>query len=117
MTWRPSSRRSISAMPRWSDIRPEGGEVVRYIGRHGTSRVAKAALISAVLPVMLKSETNPEGLPIEVFDEIRAGVRNDRSQYYQDLAKPFYGAKRPGQRSLARSIWISSGFGACKRGK
>ena len=73
-----------------------GGEVVRYIGRHGTSRVVKAALISAVPPIMVKSDTNPEGLPIEVFDEIRAGVRNDRSQYYQDLAKPFYGANRPG---------------------
>lgn len=69
-----------------------GGEVVRYIGRHGTSRVAKAVLIAAVPPLMLKTAANPEGLPIEVFDAIRAGVMNDRSQFYKDLAVQFYGA-------------------------
>ena len=72
-----------------------GGEVARYIGRHGTKRVKKAVLIAAVPPIMLKTPANPEGLPIEVFDEIRAGVARDRSQYYKDLAIAFYGANRP----------------------
>jgi non-heme chloroperoxidase len=69
-----------------------GGEVVRYIGRHGTKRVAKAVLIGAVPPLMLKTAANPEGLPLEVFDSIRAGVMKDRSQFYKDLALKFYGA-------------------------
>jgi non-heme chloroperoxidase len=69
-----------------------GGEVTRYIGRHGTSRVAKAVLVSAVSPLMLKTEANPEGTPIEAFDEIRAGVAADRSQFYKDLTTAFYGA-------------------------
>ncbi|MFC5203735.1 alpha/beta fold hydrolase [Streptomyces kaempferi] len=73
-----------------------GGEVARYIGRHGTGRVAKAVLLSAIPPLMLKTEANPEGLPIEVFDEIRAGVAKDRSQFYQDLSETFYGANRDG---------------------
>lgn len=73
-----------------------GGEVVRYIGRHGTQRVAKVVLIAAVPPLMLKTPANPEGLPIEVFDQIRAGLANDRSQFYRDLAIMFYGANRPG---------------------
>jgi len=73
-----------------------GGEVARYIARHGTKRVAKAVLIAAVPPIMLKSATNPEGLPLEVFDQIRAGVANDRSQFYKDLALQFYGANRLG---------------------
>ena len=73
-----------------------GGEVARYIGRHGTKRVAKAVLIAAVPPIMLKSPSNPEGLPMDVFDSIRAGVAGDRSQYYKNLAIPFYGANRPG---------------------
>ncbi len=73
-----------------------GGEVTRYIGRHGTSRVAKAVLVGAVPPLMLKTEANPGGLPIEVFDEIRAGVAADRSQFFKDLTVPFYGANRPG---------------------
>jgi non-heme chloroperoxidase len=72
-----------------------GGEVAHYIGRHGTARVAKAVLVGAVPPLMLKTEANPGGLPIEVFDQIRAGVSGDRSQYYQDLSKPFFGANRP----------------------
>ncbi|EHK63589.1 non-heme chloroperoxidase [Achromobacter arsenitoxydans SY8] len=72
-----------------------GGEVARYIGRHGTGRVARAVLIGAVPPVMLKSAANPEGLPVEVFDGIRDGVAGDRSQFYKDLAVPFYGANRP----------------------
>jgi non-heme chloroperoxidase len=73
-----------------------GGEIARYIGRHGTKRVAKAVLIAAVPPIMLKTEANPEGLPIEVFDGIRAGLVKDRSQYYKDLAVAFYGANREG---------------------
>jgi non-heme chloroperoxidase len=73
-----------------------GGEVARYIGRHGTKRVAKAVLIAAVPPIMLKSPANPEGLPLEAFDAIRAGLVKDRSQFYEDLAPMFYGANRPG---------------------
>jgi non-heme chloroperoxidase len=74
-----------------------GGEVARYIGRHGTARVAKAALISAVPPLMLKTENNPDGLPIEVFDGLRTGSLADRSQLYKDLASgPFFGFNRPG---------------------
>jgi non-heme chloroperoxidase len=73
-----------------------GGEVTRYIGLHGTSRVAKAVLISAVPPGLLQSDANPEGLPIEAFDALRAGLMADRSQFYKDLAVQFYGANRPG---------------------
>lgn len=72
-----------------------GGEVARYIGRHGTNRVRKAVLIAAVPPIMLRTPSNPEGLPIDVFDKIRAGVAGDRSQYYKELAIAFYGANRP----------------------
>jgi len=73
-----------------------GGEVARYIGRHGTKRVAKAVLIAAVPPIMVKTSANPEGLPMEVFDQIRAGLNKDRSQFYKDLSMQFYGANRPG---------------------
>ena len=73
-----------------------GGEVARYIARYGTSRVAKAVLIAAVPPIMLKSKSNPEGLPIEVFDNLRSSLVKDRSQFYKELATPFYGANRPG---------------------
>lgn len=73
-----------------------GGEVTRYVGRHGTDRVAKVVLVGAITPLMLKTEANPGGLPIDVFDDIRAGVANDRSQFYKDLSTPFYGANRPG---------------------
>jgi non-heme chloroperoxidase len=85
-----------------------GGEVARYIGRHGTSRVAKAVLISAVPPLMLKTAANPGGLPIDAFDQIRAGVLADRSQFFQDLSAPFYGANRPGSKvsqGLRDSFW------------
>src|SRR5438046_3120664 len=71
-----------------------GGEVARYIGRHGTGRVAKVVLVAAVPPIMLKTDANPEGLPMKVFDDIRAGVAGDRSQFYKDLAVQFYGANR-----------------------
>ncbi len=86
-----------------------GGEVVRYIGRHGTKRVAKAVLIGAVPPLMLKTPANPGGLPIEVFDQIRAGVLADRSQFFKDLSMPFYGFNRPGAKisqGLQDSFWL-----------
>jgi non-heme chloroperoxidase len=86
-----------------------GGEVARYIGRHGTKRVAKAVLIAAVPPLMLKTEANPGGLPIEVFDDLRAKVLADRSQFFQDLSAPFYGANRPGAKvsqGLRDSFWL-----------
>jgi non-heme chloroperoxidase len=88
-----------------------GGEVARYIGRHGTKRVAAAVLLSAVPPIMLKSATNPEGLPMEVFDQIRAGVAGDRSQFYKDLAVQFYGANRPGAKvsqGILDQFWLWS---------
>jgi non-heme chloroperoxidase len=86
-----------------------GGEVARYIGRHGTKRVSKAVLISAVVPLMLKTEKNPTGLPIEVFDDIRKNVQHDRSQFFKDLSAPFYGANRPGNtvsQGLRDSFWL-----------
>ena len=95
-----------------------GGEVARYIGRHGTRRVAKAALIGAIPPVMLKSEANPAGLPIEVFDQLRAGVVADRSQFFKELSLPFYGYNRPGAKvseGVKESFWrqcMMAGFPA-----
>lgn len=86
-----------------------GGEVARYIGRHGTKRVAKAVLISAVPPLMLKTPTNPGGAPIEVFDQIRAAVLADRSQFWKDLSLPFYGFNRAGAKvseGLRDSFWL-----------
>jgi len=87
-----------------------GGEVARYIGRHGTKRVAKAALIAAVPPLMLKTAANPGGLPMAKFDEIRLASSADRSQFYQDLASgPFFGANRPGARvsqGMIDSFWL-----------
>jgi non-heme chloroperoxidase len=86
-----------------------GGEVTRYIGRHGTRRVAKAALISSVPPLMLKTPANPGGLPIEAFDGIRAGVMHDRSQFYQDVSAAFYGANRPENRAtqgMRDAFWL-----------
>jgi non-heme chloroperoxidase len=94
-----------------------GGEVTRYIGRHGTRRVAKAVLIGAVPPLLLKTEANPGGLPIEVFDQIRAGVAADRSQYFQDFATPFYGANRSGTKvsqALMDFFWLQSMMGGLK---
>lgn len=88
-----------------------GGEVARYIGRHGSKRVAKAVLIGAVPPVMLKSAANPEGLPIEVFDGLRAGVAGDRSQFYKEFALPFFGANRPGAKvsqGILDQFWLWS---------
>ena len=86
-----------------------GGEVARYIGRHGTDRVAKAVLISAVPPLMLKTPANPGGLPIEAFDAIRAGVTADRSQFFKDLTTPFYGGNRDGaqvSQGVRDSFWM-----------
>jgi non-heme chloroperoxidase len=95
-----------------------GGELARYFGRHGTRRAAKAVFISAVVPCMLQTATNPTGVPLAVFDQIRAGVLNDRSQYFRDLSGPFYGANRPGSRvsaGLRDSFWLQgmqAGFNA-----
>ncbi len=86
-----------------------GGEVARYIGRHGTKRVAKAALIGAVPPLMLKTAANPGGLPLDVFDAIRAGVLADRSQFFKDLSLPFYGFNRAGanvSQGVRDSFWL-----------
>src|SRR5690242_14782820 len=88
-----------------------GGEVARYIGRHGTRRVAKAVLISAVPPLMLKTPANPGGLPIAAFDAIRAGLLADRAQYFRDFSAPFYGANRPGAKvsqGLRDSFWLQA---------
>lgn len=86
-----------------------GGEVARYLARHGTRRVAKAVLIGAVPPLMLKTEANPDGLPIETFDRIRAGVLADRSRFFKDLTLPFYGYNRPGaepSEAVRESFWL-----------
>jgi len=86
-----------------------GGEVARYIGRHGNERVSKAVLIGAVPPVMLKSATNPGGLGIEAFDQIRGGVQSDRSQFFKDLSLPFYGYNRAGAKiseGVRESFWL-----------
>lgn len=96
-----------------------GGEVARYIGRHGNARVAKAVLIGAVPPLMLKTPANPGGTPIEVFDQNRAAVQADRSQFWKDLSAPFYGANRPGAKvsqGLRDSFWLQgmiAGIKAC----
>jgi non-heme chloroperoxidase len=88
-----------------------GGEVTRYIGRHGTKRVARAVLIGAIPPLMLKTEANPGGLPMEVFDKMRADVVADRSQFWKDLSMPFYGYNRPGAKiseGVRESFWLQS---------
>ena len=88
-----------------------GGEVTRYIGRHGTGRVAKVVLLSAIPPLMLKTDGNPEGLPLDVFDGIRAGVAGNRSQFYRELAEPFYGANRAGStvaQGTKDAFWLMS---------
>jgi non-heme chloroperoxidase len=96
-----------------------GGEVTRYIGRHGTSRVAKAVLVGAIPPLMLKTEANPGGLPIEAFDASRANVLADRSKFWKELALPFYGYNRPGaevSEGVRESFWLQSmmaGLPAC----
>jgi non-heme chloroperoxidase len=86
-----------------------GGEVARYIGRHGTKRVAKAALIGAVTPLMLKTKANPGGLPIDAFDQMRAAVLADRSQFFKDLSVPFYGGNREGAKlseGVRNAFWL-----------
>src|ERR1700709_334515 len=88
-----------------------GGEVTRYMGHHGTARVAKAVLLSAIPPLMLQTDANPGGLPRSAFDEIRAGVAGDRSQYYKDLSAAFYGANRPGStvsQGKRDEFWLQS---------
>ncbi|MEO8050014.1 MAG: alpha/beta hydrolase [Acidobacteriota bacterium] len=86
-----------------------GGEVTRYIGRHGAGRVAKAVLIGAIPPLMLKTPANPAGLPIEAFDQLRSAVLADRAQFFRDLSAPFYGANRPGaavSQGLRDFFWL-----------
>ena len=94
-----------------------GGEVARYLGRHGAKRVAKAVLMSAVPPLMLKTEKNPGGLPLAVFDSIRAGVANNRPQFYKDFTLPFYGYNRPGAKiseGIREHWWLQSMLGGMK---
>lgn len=94
-----------------------GGEVAHYIGRHGNSRVAKAVLVGAVPPLMLKTASNPEGTPIEVFDGIRKGTRSDRSQFFKDLTLPFYGFNREGAKvneGLRENFWLQGMVGSIK---
>jgi non-heme chloroperoxidase len=99
-----------------------GGEVTRYIGRHGTKRVAKAVLISAIPPLMLKTPANPAGTPIEVFNQLRAGVQADRSQFFRDFSLPFYGYNRPGAKiseGVREEFWrvcMQTGFPAAYLG-
>ncbi len=96
-----------------------GGEVARYIGRHGTKRVAKAVLIGAVPPLMLKASANPKGTPMDAFNQIRSAVIADRSQFFKDLTMPFYGYNRPGAKAsegVRNSFWLQgmmAGFPAC----
>ena len=94
-----------------------GGEVARYIGRHGSARVSKAVLVGAVPPIMLKTASNPGGLPMDVFDGIRAGVRGDRSQFFKDLSGPFFGANRPGSKAsqgMRDTFWLIGMQGSLK---
>jgi non-heme chloroperoxidase len=94
-----------------------GGEVARYLGRHGTELVAKATLIVAVCPLMLKTAANPGGLPISAFDALRQGVRSDRSQFFRDLSMPFYGYNRPGavvSEGVRENFWYQGMQGGIK---
>ena len=96
-----------------------GGEVVRYIGRYGNQRVSKVVLIGAIPPLMLKTQANPDGLPIAVFEQLRAGVLADRSQFFKDLTMPFYGYNRPGAKvseGVQDAFWLQAmmaGMPAC----
>jgi non-heme chloroperoxidase len=88
-----------------------GGEITRYVGRHGTSRVAKMMLVGAIPPLMVKTDANPEGLPIDVFNGLRDGLSKDRSAFYKDLSASFYGANRPGSQvsdGLREQFWLQS---------
>lgn len=94
-----------------------GGEVARYIGRHGTRRVARVVLMGSVTPLMLKTSANPDGLPINAFDDIRTGVAADRSQFFKDLATPFYGANRAGAKislGIREAFWLQGMQGGLK---
>jgi non-heme chloroperoxidase len=94
-----------------------GGEIAHYVGRHGTSRVAKMVLVGAVPPLMLKTEANPEGTPIEAFDGIRQGTANDRSQFFKDLSMPFYGFNMPGAKvneGMRETFWLLGMKGSIK---
>ena len=108
-TSRSWSKRSTSRTRSMSVIPPAVAKSPAYIGRHGTKRVAKAALIGAVPPLMLKTAANPGGLPLEAFNELRANVLADRSQFFKDLSIPFYGYNRPGAKvsqGVRDSFWL-----------
>ncbi len=92
-----------------------GGEVTRYIGRHGTGRVAAIVLVGAIPPLMLQTEANPGGLPLKAFDDLRQALLADRSQFYRDLSAPFYGANRPGA-TVSQGDGTNSGCGPCRSG-
>ena len=94
-----------------------GGEVARYIGRHGTSRIAKVVLMGSVTPIMLKTTANPGGVPMKVFDDIRAGVAADRSEFFKNLSEPFYGANRKGSKvtqGVRDAYWFQSMMGSLR---
>ncbi|MDR3518822.1 MAG: alpha/beta hydrolase [Azospirillaceae bacterium] len=94
-----------------------GGEVARYIGRHGTTRVAKAVLIGAVTPIMVQTDFNPKGVPLSVFDGLRSSVQADRAQLFRDITVPFYGANRPGAKvsdGVRDSFWLQGMLGSLK---
>jgi non-heme chloroperoxidase len=94
-----------------------GGEVVRYVARHGTNRISKLVLLGAVPPLMLKTPNNPAGLPIKTFDKLRQGVQENRSQFFRDLSVPFYGYNRPGAKEsqgLRDSFWLQGMVGGIK---
>src|SRR5687768_2899515 len=94
-----------------------GGEVARYLGRHGSKRVAKAVLIGAVPPIMVKTAANPDGLPMDVFDGIRAGVASNRAEFYRDITLPFYGYNRPGAKiseGIRQHWWAQGMMGGIK---
>lgn len=94
-----------------------GGEVTRYLGRHGTKRVKKAVLMSAVPPIMVKTDANPEGLPLEVFDGLRASLASNRPEFYRELTLPFYGYNRPGAKvseGIREHWWLQGMLGGVK---
>ena len=94
-----------------------GGEVARYIGRHGTSRIFKVVLMGSVTPIMIKTAANPKGVPMKVFNDIRVGVAADRSQFFQDLSEPFYGANRKGSKvtqGIRDAYWFQSMMGSLR---
>ena len=117
MIWRRFSKISICKDAIIMGHSTGGGEVARYLGRHGTKRVAKASLISAVPPLMLKTEENPTGAPMEVFDGLRTALAANRPQFYMDITMPFYGFNRPGAKiseGIREHWWLQGMMGRIK---